>query len=217
MDDASTKVVLRCSPSLLPLVVDEINTFASSRGTDLNPKKCKEMLISFLKYNIANINLIYTFGSFIVTVSSFKIPGPTLLNDLSWNLYIDNVIRKANSRLYALRLLKRDGLRQSVMVEMYYLFIRSSVEYAAPAWTNLTVNLSDHIENMQKRALRIIYPAMSYDHALSHSSLEPLARRRINLSQSFIAKLKSIPSTRNHVLSQIINNRPQVNDKKYNL
>ena len=58
---------------------------------------------------------------------------------------------------------------------------------------------------------------MSYDHAISHSSLEPLARRKINLSHSFIAKLKSIPCTRNHPLSQIVKNCPQNNDKAYSL
>ena len=127
---------------------------------ELNRKKCKEMFISFLKYNIATINPIYVFGSRIATVSSFKLLGLTLSIDLSWNLHVDNVFKKANSRLYALRLLKRAELRQSDLVEMYCLFIRSSAEYAAPAWSNMTVNLSDLIENIQKRSLRIIYPGI---------------------------------------------------------
>ncbi len=43
------EIIPRCSPSLLPIFVNEISTFASNRGMELNHKKCKEMVISFLK------------------------------------------------------------------------------------------------------------------------------------------------------------------------
>ena len=51
-DTTLMEIVPRCSPSLLCLlctVVDEISQFASCRGMELNSKKCKEMMISFLK------------------------------------------------------------------------------------------------------------------------------------------------------------------------
>jgi hypothetical protein len=44
-----------------------------------------------------------------------------------------------------------------------------------------------------------------------------LGCRRNNLSKSFIGKLKSVERTQNNPLAHIINNRPQVSDKKYNL
>ena len=46
-DTSALEIVPRCSPSLLPVVVDEVNNFATDRGMKLNPKKCREMLISF--------------------------------------------------------------------------------------------------------------------------------------------------------------------------
>ena len=53
VDDTTTfDIIPRGSPSILPIVVDEISNFASRRGMQLNPKKCKEMIISFLKYNL---------------------------------------------------------------------------------------------------------------------------------------------------------------------
>jgi hypothetical protein len=53
VDDATLlEIVPRCSPSLLHNAVDEIAKFASTRGMELNPKKCKEMVISFLKYSL---------------------------------------------------------------------------------------------------------------------------------------------------------------------
>ena len=47
-DTTAFKIIPRGSPSILPMVVDEISNFASIRSMQLNPKKCKEMIISFL-------------------------------------------------------------------------------------------------------------------------------------------------------------------------
>ena len=42
-DTSALEIIPRCSPSLLPIVVNEISDIAVSRGMKLNPKKCKEM------------------------------------------------------------------------------------------------------------------------------------------------------------------------------
>jgi hypothetical protein len=72
-------------------------------------------------------------------------------DDLSWNRHMDYVIKKANSRLYALLLLKKAGLNHSELINIYRSFIRSRVEYASPAWSSLTNYLSDIIESMKNR------------------------------------------------------------------
>ena len=55
--------------------------------------------------------------------------------------------------------------------------IRSVLEYGAQIWNgNLTVEQSNDIERLQKRALRILLPDMSYDHALRQSNLKTLYR-----------------------------------------
>ncbi len=69
---------------------------------------------------------------------------------------MENVIKKANCRFYALRQLKKAGLSQIDLVNIYYSFVRSAIEYAAPACSNVTIHLSNLIECIQKRALRII-------------------------------------------------------------
>ena len=52
-DTTAFEIIPRDSPSILPMVVDEISNFASIRGMHAaNPKKCKEMIISFLKHNL---------------------------------------------------------------------------------------------------------------------------------------------------------------------
>ena len=47
---SALEIIPRFSPSLMPLVVNEISDCASERGMELNYKKCKQMLINFLKY-----------------------------------------------------------------------------------------------------------------------------------------------------------------------
>ena len=190
-DTTAVEIIPRCSPSLLPIVVNEISTSASNRGMELNHKKCKEMVISFLKYDVARLNPIYVSGLPVQSVSSFKLRGVTLSNDLTWNSHVEKVIKKANSRLYALRQLKKAGLSITDLVIIYCSFVRSVVEYAAPAWSNVTMYLSDSIETIQKRALRIIYPSLTYGDALVHSSLKTLVARREDLCKSFMHKLRS--------------------------
>ena len=93
-------------------------------------------------------------------------------NDLSWNTHVDMVLKKANSRLYALRLLKKAGLLPADIVDS---FIRSRIDYASPVWSSLPKSLSDLLESVQKRALKIAYPALAYEEALETSKLQPLS------------------------------------------
>ncbi|CAB4035108.1 Hypothetical predicted protein, partial [Paramuricea clavata] len=60
--------------------------------SQLNSKKCKEMIISFLQYHLALDNAIYIDGSPVQSVSSFKLLGVLLREDLSWCDHIDYVI-----------------------------------------------------------------------------------------------------------------------------
>ena len=51
VDDTTVfEAIPRCSPSYLPLIVNDISCFPSLRGMRLNPKKCKVMDINFLQY-----------------------------------------------------------------------------------------------------------------------------------------------------------------------
>ena len=73
VDDTSVlEVIPRFSPSLLPIAVKDIAEFAASRGMELNSKKCKEMMVSFLKYDLTRANSIYISGLPEERVSSYK-------------------------------------------------------------------------------------------------------------------------------------------------
>ena len=105
-DTTAIEVIPRCSPSFLPIVVNQISDFANERGMVLNPKKCKEMITTFLKYRHSE-NDIFIGDDLAETVNSFKLLGVWLTNNLSWELHVDKLLKKTNSRIYALRLLKK--------------------------------------------------------------------------------------------------------------
>ena len=105
-DTTAFEIIPRGSLSILPMVVDEISNFASIRGMPLNPKKCKEMIIFFLKHNHTCSAPIFISGFPVEVVSTFKLLSVMLSNDLTWRDHVDYVLKKANSRLYALRKLR---------------------------------------------------------------------------------------------------------------
>jgi hypothetical protein len=67
------------------------------------------MVITFLKYKLTE-NDILIGGDVVERVSSFKLLGVWLTNNHSWDIHVDKFLKKANSRIYALRLLKKAGL-----------------------------------------------------------------------------------------------------------
>ena len=132
--------------AILPMVVDEISNFASVRGMQLNPKKCKEMIISFLKHNHTCFAPIFISGFPVEVVSTFKLLDVMLSNDLTWRVHVDYVLKKANSRVYALRKLRRAGLNKSDLTNVYYSLVRICSKYASPSWASLSATLSEDIE-----------------------------------------------------------------------
>ena len=52
------------------------------------------------------------------------------------------------------------------ILKVYLCNVRLVLEYAAQVWQDIPAYLSDAIESIQRRALRIIFPKSSYQRAL---------------------------------------------------
>ena len=87
----------------------------------------KDMVINFLKCQPTVITPIQLNGIVIDRVSSYKLLGVIISNDLSWNENCDSNHKKATKRLFVLRTLRRVGLGTNDLLLVYCNIVRSIV------------------------------------------------------------------------------------------
>ena len=72
------------------------------------------------------------------------------------------------------------------LTTIYVALIRSILEYCCVVWHNaIPCHLSDDLERIQKRAMRIIYPGQTYKEALLLAGCPRLDARREDLCVKF--------------------------------
>ena len=120
--------------------------------------KFKELRIS--------VDYITTNDNHIEVVSSAKLLGVVASDNLRWNAHVESICKKAATRLYFLKQLKCAKVPPKDMLLFYTTCIRPVLEYACPVFHHsLPQYLSNEMERLQKRALRIIQPDLSYAEA----------------------------------------------------
>lgn len=159
-----------------------VNEFVSNSRADgfqLNESKCKELRISFTKSK-NTLEPVTINNTNIEVVPSAKLLGVMISNDLKWNVHVEMICKKVAARLYFLRQLKRAKVPANDLLSFYTTCIRPVVEYASPVFhTALPQYLSDQLERLQKRALRIIGTNdLSYRQALEVFNIPTLYDRR---------------------------------------
>ena len=77
-----------------------------------------------------------------------------------------------------------------IVVSIYCALIRSVLEYASPVWAALPLYLDNLIESVQRKALRIMFPAVDYKSALYQSGLKTLNERRKEICTNFISYVR---------------------------
>ena len=139
-------------------------------------------------------------GTVVERVHQIKLLGLIVTDDLKWQEHCEYLCGKAFPRLYFLRVLRRAGVDPGDLVRIYVALIRSVMEYACQCWhTGLTVHQSEHLDGVQRAALRVAYPDLSYETALARTGLDTLRERRENLCMSLLANIMD-PSHRLHCL-----------------
>ena len=200
VDDLTiSEVISSGGTSSLQKDLDVIAQWSSRNNMNLNPKKCKELVISSLRTRP-------DFGPLCVNerplerVSSHKVLGVTISDTLRWNEHVREIVSKASKRLYILRVLKRSGIPPEDLINIFYALVRSVLEYACVTWsTSLPIYLKDKIERVQKRALRILFPALSYRDAVVAANSTRLNVRRDELCKKVWDGI-CVPGSRLHHL-----------------
>ena len=106
--------------------------------------------------------------------------------------------------------LKCSGLGTQELIQFYRTCIHPLPEYASPVFhDSLPKYLSEELERIQRRAMRIIFPFKPHQEALALASLETLSARRQSLMNKSFSKITE--DRNNNVLL------PERNNCHYNL
>ena len=137
---------------------DRVSQCVKDLRMKLNPAKCKEMLMC-LQRSLPDIPNILIEDKQLERVSTYKLLGVHISNDLTWNNHTDYLSKKAAKRIYFIRQPKRAGVAVRELVHIYVASIRSVIEYAAPVWFfPVPAYLIGQLEAIQRRGLKIILP-----------------------------------------------------------
>ena len=118
--------------------------------------------------------------------------------------HISEITRKAASRFYFMRQLKKADIPSKDMQTFYSTCIRPTLEYTCLVLHNsLPKYLSDDLKQLQKRALKIIYPFQPYSEVLRASDLPRLSDHRKLLTRKLFVEVATNSSHKLHSLLQI--------------
>ena len=189
-----------CS-SNMQCVTNSIINWSQQNKFELNPLKCKEILVNFSREQ-PDYPSIFVTGTIIERVKKPEILGLVITDDLKWSDHVNKITIKAARRLYLLRQLKKSGLDIKDCKCFYVASVRSVLEYACQVLRyGLPQYLSDVIERIQRRALRIIYPDISYQAALDKLNMVTLWERREKLCTELF---NSVVNDENHKLHNLL-------------
>ena len=134
-------------------------------------RQCKELSIRFSNSNTGFDPTIIT-NKELEVVGNVNDLGLHISRDLKWNTHTSVILKKSNKCLYFLSQLKRSNVGRKELVSFYRTFIRPVTEHACQVFHDILPDyLTKDIERIQQRAMRIIFPALPYDKALSSAEL----------------------------------------------
>lgn len=139
-----------------------------------------------------------------------KLLGVTIQSDLKWDIHVADIVSRASRRLFTLCILKKYDAPLADLVSVFVCYIRPVLEYASQVWhTSISKQLANRIENVQKRACRIMlgfHQYHSYSNALDVLGISSLETRRDTLLYNFGTKLLHSPRFRNMLPPPKLNN-----------
>ena len=139
-------------------------------------RKSKNMIINFTE-NYRFTTRLTLKDEPIEVVSSTKLLGTIITEDLKWDMNKQNLVKKANGRMELLRKLASFGTPIEDLKDVYILFVRSMLEQSAVVWhSSLTRDNKEDLERVQRSAMRVIFQEryVSYKQSLTILGLETL-------------------------------------------
>ena len=120
----------------------------------------------------------------VEVVTSTKLLGTMVQDDLKWDLNTSTIVKKANARMELLRRVASFGTPAEDLKTVYILFVRSLLEQSATVWhSGLSQENIQDLERVQKTAIKIILQEQyqGYKQGLAQLDLQTLESRREKL------------------------------------
>ena len=201
VDDKTLSHSYSGNPSTILQQALDIETVETEKDKMIiNELKCNVIHFNFSGKNFVPQNLKLN-GNLIKTVTSIKLLGVIITDDLKWEENTTLICSKVNRKLYIISKLKSFGLQIEELITFWKVVLRPITEYAAPLWhSGLTEVDKNRIEKLQKKVLgmvlgtkyidnkryyKICGDPVSYKFALQKYGLTPLHQRREVLTQKF--------------------------------
>ena len=160
-DTTISKTVAKGELSNVQSATDRVVHWSLENIVHLNTDNCKEMRISFTKSQ-REFEPILINGDALEVVDSVKFLGLNISSDLTWNIHINEIVKKASKKLYFLVQLRRAKTTPTDLGLFYSSCFRSIMDYAVPAFhLNLPKYLMQELERAEKRAMSITCPGVS--------------------------------------------------------
>ena len=192
-----------CYSSNMQESADRVSQCVKDLRMKLNPAKCKEMLVCFQR-SLPDIPNILIEDKQPERVSTYKLLGVHISNDLTWNNHIDYLSKKAAKRIYFIRQLKRAGVAVRERFHIYVASIRSVIEYAAPVWFfSAPAYLIGQLEAIQRRVLKIILPEYKYSDALHTASIPTVHARLQSISMNYFKGMANKKHKLHHLFPKL--------------
>ena len=130
--------------------------YANANDMKINYKKTRLMIfnpchsIDFMpEFNLEDNEL--------EVVDEIRLLGIIIKSDLKWTANTDNLVQRANKRIWILRRLKYLGAKDHDLIDIYVKQIRSVLELAVPVWHGgITQAEEFDIRRIQKSVAHII-------------------------------------------------------------
>ena len=168
-------------PNKLQTVLDQMNSWLSSRQLDLAPHKCYS-LTTCISSRKPQAKPSFSINNCTISPApKMKDLGITVSCDLKWNHHVKNIAKNASFASH--QLLKSIRTRNIwTLIKLYKTYIRPKLEYNTPVWSsNKDIK---KIEGVQVRFTKYIFrrcgiPFTSYEDRLYKLNLKSLKHRRI--------------------------------------
>ena len=191
--------------------------YAKNNGMKINYKKTKVMTFNPCT-SIDFMPELCLDNNDLEVVDEVRLLGLIIRSDLKWVSNTENMVSKANKKLWILRRLKYLGAEVGDLVDIYTKQIRSILELAVPVWhDSITLAEQTDIERIQKSASYIILGEcdVSYGEAMRSLGLESLKSRRDKLCIKFGRKAEKHHKFQNWFKPTVVSKNTRLEKPKY--